>query len=97
MDFRDTPEEAAFRAEVRAWLQANGTARSRPDEMFGEGLDDAAKLAAAKAWQAKKAAAGYAAIAWPTAVMSAVGSWPNRVQLTTRSVNAIIAAPRSRR
>ena len=65
MDFRDTPEEAAFRAEVRAWLQANGSARSRPDEMFGEGLDDAAKLAAAKAWQARKAAAGYAAIAWP--------------------------------
>ncbi|HQZ04063.1 MAG TPA: acyl-CoA dehydrogenase family protein, partial [Thauera sp.] len=65
MDFRDTPEEAAFRAEVRTWLEANGKKRSRPDEVFGEGLDDAAKLAAAKAWQAKKAAAGYAAIAWP--------------------------------
>ena len=65
MDFRDTPDEAAFRAEVRTWLQANGTARSRPDEVFGEGLDDAARLAAAKAWQARKAAAGYAAIAWP--------------------------------
>lgn len=65
MDFRDTPEEAAFRAEVRAWLEANGNKRSRPDEVFGEGLDDAARLAAAKAWQAKKAAAGYAAITWP--------------------------------
>lgn len=65
MDFRDTPEEAAFRAEVRAWLEANGQRRSRPDEIFGEGLDDAARLAAAKAWQAKKAAAGYAAITWP--------------------------------
>ncbi|MDY0072210.1 MAG: acyl-CoA dehydrogenase family protein [Thauera sp.] len=67
MDFRDSPEEAAFRAEVRAWLEANGTRRSRPDEVFGEGLDDAARLAAAKAWQGKKAAAGYAAIAWPKA------------------------------
>ena len=65
MDFRDTPEEAAFRAEVRAWLEANGQKRTRPDEVFGEGLDDAAKLAAAKAWQAKKAAAGSAAITWP--------------------------------
>lgn len=65
MDFRDTPEEAAFRAEVRAWLEAHGQKRTRPDEVFGEGLDDAAKLAAAKAWQAKKAAAGYAAITWP--------------------------------
>ena len=23
MDFNDTPEEAAFRAEVRAWLEKN--------------------------------------------------------------------------
>lgn len=65
MDFRDTPEEAAFRAQVRDWLAAHGQRRSRPDETFGEGLDDAARLAAAKAWQAKKAKAGYAAIAWP--------------------------------
>ncbi|HQR02792.1 MAG: acyl-CoA dehydrogenase family protein [Proteobacteria bacterium] len=65
MDFRDTPEEAEFRAQVRAWLAANGQKRNSADETFGEGLDDAAKLAAAKAWQAKKAKAGYAAITWP--------------------------------
>jgi len=59
MDFNDTPEEAAFRAEARAWLEANAprpTAAKR---------GDAAHLAAAKVWQAKKAAAGYAQIAWP--------------------------------
>ena len=28
MDFNDTPEEAAFRAEVRAWLEANATRKS---------------------------------------------------------------------
>lgn len=65
MDFKDTPEEGAYRAEVRAWLQANGQPRRSADQVFGEGLDDSAKLAAAKAWQAKKARAGYAAITWP--------------------------------
>ena len=65
MDFSDTPDEASFRAEVRAWLAAHGQRRQRADEMFGEGLDDRAKLAAAKRWQARKAAAGYAAITWP--------------------------------
>jgi alkylation response protein AidB-like acyl-CoA dehydrogenase len=59
MDFNDTLEEAAFRAESSAWLEANApkpTAAKR---------GDAAHLADAKIWQAKKAAAGYAQIAWP--------------------------------
>jgi len=68
MDFGDSPEEAAFRARVRAWLQANAERRQNEDQRFGEGLDDAARIAAAKAWQGKKAAAGYAAITWPREV-----------------------------
>src|SRR5260370_23765797 len=59
MDFNDTRGEAAFRAEARAGLEA--TARRRTAAKRG----DAAHLAAAKVWQAKKAAAGYAQIAWP--------------------------------
>ena len=59
MDFNDTPEEAAFRAEARAWLKANAP---KPTAAI---RGDAAHLAAAKVWQAKKAAAGYAQIAWP--------------------------------
>src|SRR5258706_10293492 len=59
MDFNNTPEEAAFRSEARAWLEAN--ARKPTAAKRG----DAAHLAAAKVWQAKKAAAGYAQIAWP--------------------------------
>ena len=59
MDFNDTPQEAAYRAETRAWLQANTPkGRIRDDE-------DPAGLKEAKAWQAKKAAAGYSCIAWP--------------------------------
>jgi alkylation response protein AidB-like acyl-CoA dehydrogenase len=65
MDFNDTPDEAVFRAQVRDWLETHATRRQRRDEKFGDGLDREAYLAAAKAWQATKAAAGYAAIPWP--------------------------------
>jgi len=62
MDFNDSPEEAAFRAEVRAWLEKNAPKRvESPDPEGGD------NLAAARAWQAKKAAAGYAQITWPKA------------------------------
>ena len=59
MDFNDTPEEAAYRVEARAWLEKNAPkGRVRDDE-------DPAGLKEAKAWQAKKAAAGYSCITWP--------------------------------
>jgi alkylation response protein AidB-like acyl-CoA dehydrogenase len=54
MNFDDTPEEAAYRADARRWLDANAPA--------GVAWDD---IPAAKAWQAKKAEAGYAGITWP--------------------------------
>jgi len=59
MDFNDTPEEAAYRTQVRKWLDANASRhllKAESRETY---------LAAAKAWQAKKAAAGYAQITWP--------------------------------
>jgi len=62
MDFNDTPEEAVYRAQVRAWLDANAPKRTgKPDS----GLDDPASMDDAKAWQRKKAEAGYACITWP--------------------------------
>ncbi len=65
MDFSDTPEEAAFRADVVAFLEANAKRRtSRLDDP--EALD-ADFLPRARAWQAKKAAAGFAGITWPKA------------------------------
>jgi alkylation response protein AidB-like acyl-CoA dehydrogenase len=67
MDFNDTPEEAAFRAEARSWLEANaeplapGRRRAVPTAVEGRtGL-----LEKARAWQAKKADAGWACITWP--------------------------------
>ncbi len=65
MDFDDTPDEAAFRAEARAFLQANADpkAGARP-ALRGGGLD-AAGVQRCKAWQAKKTAAGMAGLTWP--------------------------------
>jgi alkylation response protein AidB-like acyl-CoA dehydrogenase len=66
MDFNDTTEEAAYRAQVRGWLEANApkvsAGAARNDEEAGEG---GGTMAASRAWQAKKAAAGYAQITWP--------------------------------
>ncbi len=61
MDFNDSPEEATYRAKVRAWLAANApkAAARSADSESAEGL------ARARAWQATKAAAGYAQITWP--------------------------------
>src|SRR3984957_11323373 len=68
MDFTDSPEEADYRAKARTWLAANAPRFERkgaaPSEL-GEGEVDAADMTRAKAWQARKAAAGYAQITWP--------------------------------
>ncbi|MEM7078991.1 MAG: acyl-CoA dehydrogenase family protein [Pseudomonadota bacterium] len=57
MDFEDTLEEASFRAEARAWLEANV-----PSEAELEGLD---YIGRGKFWQKRKADAGWACIRWP--------------------------------
>lgn len=67
MDFNDTPEEAAFRTEVRAWLEANAEPIGPDDkggDLLGERTDDAT-VQAAKDWQKKKADAGWACLTWP--------------------------------
>ena len=67
MDFEDTPDEATFRAEARAFLEANAE-RRKPGEVEGyrRGQDEPGAIVAAQAFQAKKHAAGFAGIAWPT-------------------------------
>lgn len=64
MDFDDTPAEAAFRAEVRAFLDANARKKDRSQAAQRYGDVDRGRLRDAKAWQAKKAAAGFAGITW---------------------------------
>ncbi|MDP1749596.1 MAG: acyl-CoA dehydrogenase family protein, partial [Reyranella sp.] len=65
MDFNDTVDEAAFRKEVRAWLEANATRKSDDKQSFRARNDDPELLKKAKEWQDKKATAGYARITWP--------------------------------
>jgi alkylation response protein AidB-like acyl-CoA dehydrogenase len=68
MDFDDTADDAAFRAEWRAWLAANAELRP-PDAGFNllvaRGGDDASVVEACKSWQRRLAADGWGAIAWP--------------------------------
>ena len=69
MNFDDTPEEAAFRAEVRAWIDANAPKQLRAEletaGFDGVTLSDVDPMAVAKAWQKKKFDAGWACLHWP--------------------------------
>jgi alkylation response protein AidB-like acyl-CoA dehydrogenase len=62
MDFHDTPELAAFRAEVKAWLSANATARTDQRHI---GMEGDAPFREAKVWYKLKADAGFACLTWP--------------------------------
>ena len=57
MDLRDTPSEAAFRAELRAWIESTLTDEIR-HERFAE---------AGREWSRKLHGAGYAGLTWPKA------------------------------
>lgn len=62
MDFHDSAQEAAFRAEARAWLAANAPEfEIRANEPY----DEVRLVERGRTWQHRKAAAGFAAILWP--------------------------------
>ena len=65
MDFQDTPEEAAFRAAARDFLAKNAERRSGRSYVSRSILADPQSLHAAKAWQRRKADAGFVGITWP--------------------------------
>ena len=62
MDFEDTPEEAEFRAEVKAWLAEQAAEYDLSNH--GE-LSVDQQLALGRAFQARKADRGYAKVTWP--------------------------------
>jgi len=65
MDFNDTPEEAAFRTEARAFLTANAEPKASARPVLRQTGIDADGVARCKAWQARKADAGFAGLTWP--------------------------------
>lgn len=69
MDMNDTPEEAAFRTEVRQWLSANAKLRppgAKQAQIFdADESKDRNDISDSKAWLRKKADAGWAVITWP--------------------------------
>src|SRR5579884_585559 len=69
MEFRDSPEEAAFRAEVRQFIQDNFTDRRR--QLGGEegprrwGRRDPASAGVLEEWRQALASRGWIAAPWP--------------------------------
>jgi alkylation response protein AidB-like acyl-CoA dehydrogenase len=61
VDLNDTPEQAAYRAEVRAWLEQNA---SHAPATRGRG-DEEGAVEAHRAWQRRLAEAGYVGVTWP--------------------------------
>jgi alkylation response protein AidB-like acyl-CoA dehydrogenase len=59
MDLRYTPEQDAFRAEVRAWLEAHVPRQPLPS------FDTAEGFAAHRRWEAELHAGGFAMVPWP--------------------------------
>jgi alkylation response protein AidB-like acyl-CoA dehydrogenase len=60
MNFNDSPQESIYRATVREWLVNNA-----PRYMVSRSAPEVERLVIARAWQACKAAAGYARVSWP--------------------------------
>src|SRR5436190_9175447 len=61
MDLRDTPEEARFRDELRAWVEANLPAEKRGGRGGAQRFEDAF----VREWSRKLYDAGYAGLTWP--------------------------------
>ena len=60
MDLRDTPEEAAFRSELRAWIDANLS-----DELRAHRGGEERFETLGREWSRKLYEAGYAGLTWP--------------------------------
>ena len=66
MDFDESPEETAFRAEARAWLEAAAHTDAARNLQGGTPSLHSDWVARVKPWQAHLADEGWACITWPT-------------------------------
>ncbi|MFN7956116.1 MAG: acyl-CoA dehydrogenase [bacterium] len=65
MDFLDSPEEAAFRGELRAWLATNMPPGWTEGELLEKVVQFDERVRFLQGWQRKLFEAGWAGIAWP--------------------------------
>jgi alkylation response protein AidB-like acyl-CoA dehydrogenase len=66
MDFHYTPEQQAFRREVRGWLEAHLPSELCVDDPFDERVaPDRETFERRVAWQKKMSAARWVGISWP--------------------------------
>ena len=65
MNFDDTPEQAAFRSEARAFLERTAEPKRGGFETWRSRYGEEEGLRRARDWQRRKADAGLAAITWP--------------------------------
>jgi alkylation response protein AidB-like acyl-CoA dehydrogenase len=92
MDFRDTPEEAAFRAEVRAWLHD-----ALPDGWFDDpdphprDPDQSEQLR--RWWQRQLYDAGWAGLTWPAEYGGRGGTMVQQVIFNEESARARAPEP----
>jgi alkylation response protein AidB-like acyl-CoA dehydrogenase len=64
VDLNDTPEQAAYREQVRRWLEEHRD-EAPPVSSTRAGAEDESYLRARRAWQGKLAAGGLAGVTWP--------------------------------
>src|SRR2546428_7640314 len=76
MDLRDGPEEAAFRATLRTWLEANV-----PSGLRGFRGWSGPALELGRDWSKRLAHAGYAGLTWP----KEYGGWGRPRRFPARS------------
>jgi acyl-CoA dehydrogenase len=68
MDFNDTPEEAKFRQEAAAWLDANAQKKEYPNQTWASILEDKSSaniVRLSREYQRKKYEDGWACLHWP--------------------------------
>src|SRR3989304_5723655 len=65
MDFKLTPEQEAFRNEVRAWLSANGPREGTERVVPGPDVPRPEIYEFLRQWQRKLYDAGFTGLTWP--------------------------------
>jgi alkylation response protein AidB-like acyl-CoA dehydrogenase len=69
VDFDDTPDEAAFRAEARAWLEERAIPKGHPDDfsagMWSTDYTEEEYVKRCREWQGVLAGGGWAGVTWP--------------------------------